>query len=302
MRIHGWIFVALCGVSSNAWSQGGFPPPPQPDNFLPPSPTKAEGQNDSEPQQLPGVAPSAEASTNLEAEFRQLRNQLREFQLLREDLSRATKTTELEADKVSSKQRQDLLDMLTKLAKVSVARKAAAAAAAIGSSTTSSSPIDDAENDVPTRLPAQSEPRQSIPTLPPDSPSIPALPEDSASLATEVDEADAFALGKVLFRTGDFVGAERAFRKASVSPENEMTLKYLLATCLRRQSRWKPALETYKSVAESNQDPVLRDLAKWQLENIRWQQQSESQLEQMRKVRQSPSAPRSKRATSKATE
>ena len=31
---------------------------------------------------------------------------------------------------------------------------------------------------------------------------------------------------------------------------------------------------------------MLRDLAKWQLDNIRWHQQSESQLEQMRQQRE----------------
>ena len=111
-------------------------------------------------------------------------------------------------------------------------------------------------------------------------------PKESTPPDVSVDIADAFALGKVLFRTGDFVGAERAFRKASVTSENEMTVKYLLATCLRRQSRWQSAMDAYKVVAESNQDPVLRDLAKWQLDNIRWLQQSESQLDQMRKQRE----------------
>lgn len=291
MRIHGWIFVVLCGVTRTAWAQDNFPPPS--DNFLPPSPTQS-GSREGEPQQLPGGSASSDAAANLEAEFRQLRNQLREFQLMREELTRATKTTELEADKVSAKQRQDLLDMLTKLTKVSVARKAAAAAAAIGSARRNDSEV---ESDLLSD--AAASPRDSEPTLPPEPPPAPGETDESANLATGVDAADAFALGKVLFRTGDFIGAERAFRKASVSPENEMTLKYLLATCLRRQSRWKPALEAYKVVAESNQDPVLRDLAKWQLDNIRWQQQSESQLEQMRKTREKPAGARGKKPAGK---
>ncbi|WP_010582242.1 CDC27 family protein [Schlesneria paludicola] len=294
MRIHGWIFAALCGVTHSVWAQDNFPPPS--DNFLPPSPTRADSKDD-EPQQLPGAAVSSDAAVNLEAEFRQLRNQLREFQLMREELTRATKLTELEADKVSSKQRQDLLDMLTKLTRVSVARKAAAAAAAIGSSRRA-----DVETEFDTPSQAVIAPHDSEPSLPPEPPPVPGETEESSSLATSVDAADAFSLGKVLFRTGDFIGAERAFRKASVSPENEMTLKYLLATCLRRQSRWKPALEAYKVVAESNQDPVLRDLAKWQLDNIRWQQQSESQLEQMRKTRENPTAPRGKRSSGKSSQ
>ena len=64
-----------------------------------------------------------------------------------------------------------------------------------------------------------------------------------------------------------------------------MMLKFLTATCLRKRSQWKPASDAFRVVAGSNQDPVLRDLAKWQLDNMAWYQQTESHLDQMRAER-----------------
>ncbi len=268
MRFHGLVLLAVIGLTESIWAQNGLAPTA--DLFLPPSPRKSEeGKNEPLPLPLTSSATDSSSMVDIEMELRQFRSELREFQSVREEVARSTRSADADADRVSMQQRQELVELLTKLAKRRVAKKAP-------------NPPVVAE---PTH-----EPPPVVPTLQADPPSaIPMLPTESATADVSVDIADAFALGKVLFRTGDFVGAERAFRKATVTPENEMTLKYLLATCLRRQSRWQPAIDTYKVVAGSNQDPVLRDLAKWQLDNIRWLQESETQLDKMRKQREKQS-------------
>jgi tetratricopeptide (TPR) repeat protein len=239
-------------------SQAGFAqdiPVPSPQVFLPPA-IRGPETGAAEPPPRPLAVSESDAPTSMEAELRQFRSELREFQLLREEVARSTKAADAESDRASAQQRQELLDLLTAIAKSGMTRRATAVPA-------------------PSRSPEAS-----------STPPVVAIPLEPFNLDNSVDVADPFALGKVLFRSGDFAGAEKAFRKVPVTSENELTLKYLLATCLRRQSHWQAAMDAYKSVAESNQDPVLRDLAKWQLDNIRWHQQSESQLEKMRQQRE----------------
>jgi len=269
MRIHGLVLLSLLSLTRLTYAQSDNAP-----EFLPPSPTNP-GTETAEPMPLP-PAPSApgDAELTIEAEIKKFRTELREFQSIREDVSLGTKTTAADTERMALQQRQELLDLLAKLAKAGMNRRPAPPAS--------------------TTTPGQNRKTQpSEPANPPDEPDLtseiepnpqttPIEPIDIAG--SEI--ADPFGLGKVLFRGGDFVGAEKAFRKAKVSSENEMMLKYLLATCLRRQSKWQPAIEAYKTVAESNLDPVLRDLAKWQLDNIRWHQQTENQLEQLRKQRE----------------
>lgn len=257
MKFQGLVFITLIGLSDIAVCQNG----PSPDiDFLPPSPRKLDAGSSTASPLAPATS-DAGASTNMEAELKQFRNELREFQALREEVSRNTKATDAATDNLSTHQRQELMDILAKLAKKSIARKSAS------------------------QRPVREEPDPAL-SQPVPQPVAPAFPIESLDSAVSVDIADPFALGKVLFRSGDFIGAEKAFRKTVPSPENEMTLKYLIATCLRRQSKWPAAMEVYKAIAESNQDPVLRDLAKWQLDNIRWHQQSESQLDQLRQQRE----------------
>lgn len=281
MKYHGLILLALSGLSTELLAQ----------NALPPAPPSGQAEEIVvEPRQLPGSgAPaSADQNPNIDAELQQFRNEMRSFQALREEVARAAKTVDQDADRSASQRHQELLNLLTKLTQKIEARKAAQSQPPAPPTLPIPPMIE--EDDADLQMP-ESKP---VPTF--DFPTSENDLDEAGQPKEVIDAADAFALGKVLFRNGDFVGAEKAFRKATVVPENEMTLKYMLATCLRRQSQWKPAVEHYKVVAESNQDPVLRDLAKWQIENIRWQLQSEQQLEQMRKQREKASEPKKKTA------
>ncbi len=286
MKFHGLVFLGLLGLSESLSAQNGSTSSGQ--TFVPPPPG-IPGTPNNEPLPLP-VAPNpatvnsgSDSANDIEAELRQFRSELREFQAMREEVARNTKAAEADTDRSILQQRQEMLELLTKLAKNRVTRKTALPPAAPAE--------DEAEADLATE--------PELTTKPDDQTSAAVAPIGTENLDFSAEAADPFSLGKVLFRTGDFVGAEKAFRRATVAADNEMTLKYLLATCLRRQSKWKPSMDAYQIVAESNQDPVLRDLAKWQLENIRWHQQSESQLEQMRKQRMKKATPKTGAATKK---
>ena len=274
MKYHGLVLIALLSLSNRLLAQSGSADSGR--GFPPPVPGS---------EQVPAAIPS-NYPVNVDAELQQFRNEIRQFQSSCEEVARNLKTTDAENERVSNQQRQELLDLLTKLARNNGARKDAARRSQAAKQT--------AGPDVPSAESIAAD--QQFLALEPDTDvdsngalSAPLALDPSNPLVTS-DVADAFGLGKILFNKGDFANAEKAFRRAKVAPENEMTLKYLVATCQRRQARWRQAIEGYKVVAESDKDPVLQKLAKWQLDNIRWHQESESQLEQLRKQREKRTA------------
>lgn len=275
MKYHGLVLFTSLGIAAGGWTQAAFA-----EDELPPAPSDKESTI-VEPRPLPDtvIPEPTDDHINVNDAIRQFRNELSEFQAMREEIARSTRATMTEAERTTIQQRQELLDLLNQLARKNAARK----------STPPTPPQLPSTIQLPPAADDAIEPRSEFEEAEPEAPATgtpaEATDSDTASQIEAVDPADAFALGKVLFRAGDFAGAEKAFRKAVVTAENELTLKYLLATCLRRQSQWKASADTYKQVVDSNQDPVLRDLAKWQLDNIRWHQQSEAQLQQLRKQR-----------------
>jgi hypothetical protein len=201
-------------------------------------------------------------SDSFDIELNQLRDELVAFRALREQMAQTTRHIDSDSGTASVQQRRELLDLLAKLASRRVPRK------------------------LPLVIEPSLSPPESQEKLPLRSP-VGAMPNPQISEKI----IDPFALGRVLFRSGDYSGAEQAFIKVRLSDENRMLVQYLIATCLRKQSRWRDADKVYKVVAESDDDPVLRDLAKWQLDNIRWYQQMELQLEKLKQLRSSTSLP-----------
>lgn len=204
---------------------------------------------------------------SFEAELDRLRHEIAATKSLRENVvsetSETSETSEApEADTTNRQaQRQELFDLLAKLA--------------------SRKPVVEPQ---PTK-PSVADDRPNPPTREPR-----AQPAAAHPLITD-KIVDPFALGRTLFRAEDFRGAELAFRKVKVTDDNRVLLQYLIATCLRKQSQWDQAARAYRVVAENKVDPALRDLAIWQLENIRWHQQTDAQLKQLREWRSSPDAP-----------
>jgi tetratricopeptide (TPR) repeat protein len=256
MRFHGLVTLASLMVAPTLFAQDYIPS----QSFIPSSPMQAAPELNAVP--LPAVPlpsppasaiPSRSSSFNnagetLEGELDALRSDLRSFHSLSEEVARNARAAEADADRTMIRQRQEMLDILTKLATQGLTKKV--------------------EQPQRPKLVLSTKPEEIV--VPPVT--------DSA--------VDQFALGKSLFRAGEYVKAEQAFRKVAVGDDNRLMVKYLIATCLRKRSQWKGAVEAYREVAASDKDPVLRDLANFQLDGIRWNQETELQIEQLRKQRE----------------
>lgn len=197
---------------------------------------------------------------SFENELEHLRQEIAAAKTLRERV--VTETAESPEAQAPNRQaqRQELFDLLAKLA----ARK-------------------------PSPEPSPAKPTVTEERLGKPTPEQVTQPPTAHPLITD-KIVDPFALGRALFRAEDYRGAELAFRKVKVTEENRVLLQYLIATCLRKQSQWEQAVRAYRVVAENEVDPALRDLAIWQLENIRWHQQTEAQLKQLREWRSTTDA------------
>ena len=252
MRLHGSVSLALLALAHPLLAQEPIIPPRPLDAF---DSQPAPELNSAPQSAFPGL-PSGRPPTELEIEVEALRADLRTFHVLSDEVARGVRDAESEADRTLVRQRQEMLDILTRIATQGIARK--------------------------------TEPAPPKPKEEPPEPVIPPTP-DSAFVPHVTDRAvDHFALGKALFKAGEYARAEQAFRKVTPGADNTIMLKYLVATCLRKQSNWPAAAELYREVADSEKDPVLRDLAKFQLDGIQWTQETEKQIEQLRKQRQKP--------------
>lgn len=252
MRFHGLVTLASFAVAPALFAQDYIPS----QSFIPSSPMQGVPELNAVPLPAAPLAsppatdiPSRSSSFNnagetLEGELDALRSDLRSFHSLSEEVARNARAAEADADRTMIRQRQEMLDILTKLATQGLTKKA--------------------------------RPKLVLATKP-----------EAIAVPTVTDSAvDQFALGKSLFRAGEYVKAEQAFRKVVVNDDNHLMVKYLIATCLRKRSQWKGAVEVYREVAASDKDPVLRDLANFQLDGIRWNQETELQIEQLRKQRE----------------
>lgn len=194
---------------------------------------------------------------SFDAELEQLGHDLTAIKALREQVAADAKQPISRDAAAVQEQRRELLDLLTKLA----------------------------TKKVPPKPNPEPEPTVSKPT-PISTVSKPEARHSSAHPMISANIVDPFPLGRALFKLEDFVGAEQAFRKVEVTDDNRVMLQYLIATCLKRQSRWDQALKAYRIIAENKDDPILRDLAESQLENIRWHLKTEAQLEELRRLRE----------------
>ena len=280
MRLHGLVTLSLLAllslpvISHPALSQERAAPrtldPLDPvDPFAPFDPIEPQPAPDliAVPQPA-GPSRSATARgrnpTALEDEIKALHADLHAFHAISDEVSRSARAVEAEADQSMQRQRQELLDILTKLATQGIAAR-------------QSNPPDD-------RKPVLAAAPVPLPTLTPDAIAAPVVTEAAI---------DPFSLGKVLFRAGEYAKAEQAFRRVTATEENRLMLKYLIATCLRKRSQWQAAIDAYQELADSDKDPVLRDLARFQLDGIRWNLETEQQIEQIRKRRPNqPSLPK----------
>lgn len=272
-----WIAVALCLIAApilalSEEDASPFPPLNSEEAVPIDLPRPEVGSPSSSDVQLT-------APFSFDAELQQLRKDIAVTKELREKAAAEASQPFANDAAVAQEQRRILLELLTKLATKSVPSR-------------------------PTPILNSTLPEVSVP--PPVSPihepsrraSHAETKHDAAATHPLISEkiVDPYALGQALFKAKDFVGAELAFRKVKATDENRILLQYFVATCLRKQSKWDQAAKAYRTVADQKEDPTLRDLAIWQLDNIRWNQQTSSQLEELRQLRQPLETPQSSSA------
>ncbi len=284
MRHHGWASLAFLGLSGTLLAQQDAVPPQL---LRVPSGQALRGPDARSAAPLPLRTVEPESGLSLEDELILLRRELQSFDAARDEVLRSTKTVDTESDRVAIQQRQELLDVLTKLATKGITRRSKPVAPSASQVTSTPQVTNVPRSTSVTAVDPFAEPVAPVvkpPVVAPIAPKPVVIPEPPTFPIPD-DPVDPFALGNVLFRSGDYAAAEKAFAKVQPTDENRMMLKFLTASCLRKRSQWKPASDAFRVVAGSNQDPVLRDLAKWQLDNMAWYQQTESQLDQMRAER-----------------
>lgn len=240
-------------------------PAPAPELELPP------------PRRVPGATAMPNVS--------ELKRQLEEMQSAREALRASMKSTSSEAPSREpgevgdelARLRERLHELLTQLAARPTARARPDSVA----------PKKDSSAPLPPSPSASDTPRAPEPR-PMNSPKLPDIPQQEIAPANET--LDPLALGNSLFSLGDFESALRAYRQINLSSlqiEELAPVRYLIATCLRRLGKNDEAANLYREIASSKGDEFFADCAQWQLSAMRWRQELESHIEEVRRKRQS---------------
>jgi len=114
----------------------------------------------------------------------------------------------------------------------------------------------------------------------------PASPPSSSTDAAVVEKPIApMELAQMLFRAGNYEGALAAFRlldTGTLSREDRLLVQYLQASCLRKLGRHDEALQLLREIANSRTDAFAVECARWQLTNLRWQQETQRRLTELR--------------------
>jgi tetratricopeptide (TPR) repeat protein len=118
---------------------------------------------------------------------------------------------------------------------------------------------------------------------PPDHSPSPKIPADDHS-----KPLDPLNQAQSLYKTGNFDAALRAFRlvdSSSLGSEDKAFVQYMTASCLRRLGRNTEAMSIYREVADAKEDAFLAECAIWQLSNLRWRKELQTQLDELRERR-----------------
>jgi hypothetical protein len=121
--------------------------------------------------------------------------------------------------------------------------------------------------------PAETEPRVVFPKSPDEEATRPLDPLNQA---------------QSLYRQGNFDASLRAFRlvdTSALTAEDRSFVQYMIASCLRRLGKTSDASDLYREVADAHEDAFIAECAVWQLSNLRWRRDLETQLEDLRQRR-----------------
>ncbi|MCS7159543.1 MAG: tetratricopeptide repeat protein [Gemmatales bacterium] len=114
-------------------------------------------------------------------------------------------------------------------------------------------------------------------------------PPQAPSQENEEKPLAPMELGQTLFQAGNYEAAFAAFRLVepiTLSREDRLLLQYLQATCLRKLGRTEEAVKLYRDIANSRSEAFAVECAQWQLSHLRWQQETQRRLQQIRTWRE----------------
>jgi hypothetical protein len=117
-------------------------------------------------------------------------------------------------------------------------------------------------------------------------PEKPPAPKLDLPDGTKAPDAVRFAAN--LYMYGEIEAAYKTFKQMDLNglPKEDRTfVQYMTACCLRRLGKSTQAAPIFRDIAEAKDDGFLTECALWQLSGIRYTQELETQLEQLRSRR-----------------
>jgi hypothetical protein len=100
---------------------------------------------------------------------------------------------------------------------------------------------------------------------------------------------DPLTLAHALFKAGNYADALYAYRLVpldGLTASERVPVKYMIATCLKKQGKTEEAAGIFREIANSPGDEQLAACAQWQLGAMRWHKDLQEQLERVRQRRQ----------------
>ena len=106
---------------------------------------------------------------------------------------------------------------------------------------------------------------------------------------SEIKANDPVARAVTLYRAEQYDAAFQAFKIVDLSGlgrEDRAFVQYMTGCCLRRVDKLSEAAAVFREVTDARDDEFLTECALWQLSSIRWRQDLEKQLVEMRQRRE----------------
>jgi hypothetical protein len=120
------------------------------------------------------------------------------------------------------------------------------------------------------------------PVVPP--PSVEPIRPPRVELTPTV--GDPLELAQTRFRARQYqeaLTALEAIDRSELTRRDQVWVQYLTACCLRHLGKLSEAAALYREVAASRDDPFLTDSAVWQLSFLRWREETQSAINELRR-------------------
>lgn len=138
------------------------------------------------------------------------------------------------------------------------------------------------------KSPAPPTPPKTLPkeTITPPTPTENKQPTKEPSVSATTD---ALLLAQNQYKAGEFDAALRSFKLMDLNiyaREDKAFIQYMTACCLRRTNKLNEAAVLFREIADAKDDEFITECALWQISSIRWREDLDKQLTQMRQRRE----------------